>query len=304
VLDRVVVIKLNGGLGTSMGLHGPKSLVEVKPGVSFLDAIVRQVRALGLPLVLMNSFATHEPTLAALESYPELTALHFLQGKVRKLDARTLEPVAWRRDPALEWAPPGHGDIYRALLDSGMLETLLDRGYRYAFVSNSDNLAAVVEPRILAWFASERLPFLMEVVEGVEGRRKGGHIARRDGRFVLRESAQVPDGDGSFADHRRWRYYNTNNLWLDLHALAELGAPPELPPIVNRKTVDPRDPSSPQVVQLETAAGAAIGVIDGAAALCVPRDRFAPVKTNDDLLVVRSDAYVLRADDARLVPAS
>jgi UTP--glucose-1-phosphate uridylyltransferase len=313
VLDSAVVIKLNGGLGTSMGLSAPKSLIEVKPGVTFLEVIVRQVLALRrrhearLPLVLMNSFSTREATLDALRGRPALQVgdlpLDFLQTREPKLDASTLEPVEWPRDPALEWAPPGHGDIYPALAGSGMLGALLERGYRYAFVSNSDNLGAVLEPRILSWFASERLPFLMEVAEGVTGERKGGHIARRDGRLVLRETAQVPEGDTSFADHERWRYYNTNNLWIDLRALADRREPLDLPLIVNRKTVDPSDPASPEVVQLETAMGAALSLIDGAAALCVPRTRFAPVKTTNDLLVVRSDAYVLREDDARMLPA-
>jgi UTP--glucose-1-phosphate uridylyltransferase len=310
-LDKAVVIKLNGGLGTSMGLSGPKSLVEVKPGVTFLDAIVRQVLALRrrhgvrLPLVLMNSFSTRDPTLAALERYPDLPVgdlpLDFLQNMEPKLRADGLEPVEWPSDPRLEWAPPGHGDLYPALAGSGMLARLLEHGYEYAFVSNSDNLGAVLEPRILAWLATERLPFAMEVVEGTEADRKGGHIARRDGRLVLRETAQAPPGDDSFGDYRRWRYYNTNNLWMHLPSLEPEAL--DLPLIVNRKTVDPSDPSSPEVIQLETAMGAAIGAIDGAAAVRVPRTRFAPVKTTDDLLVVRSDAYVLREDDARVEPA-
>jgi UTP--glucose-1-phosphate uridylyltransferase len=73
-----------------------------------------------------------------------------------------------------------------------------------------------------------------------------------------------------------------------------------LPMIVNRKTVDPGDSSSPEVIQLETAMGAAIDVFDGAAAVRVPRSRFAPVKTTNDLLVVRSDVYELD-DDSRVV---
>jgi UTP--glucose-1-phosphate uridylyltransferase len=311
-LARAVVIKLNGGLGTSMGLSGPKSLIEVKPGVTFLDAIVRQVLALRrshgvrLPLVLMNSFSTREATLAALERYPDLRAdvpLDFLQSVEPKLRADDLEPVEWPDDPRLEWAPPGHGDLYPALAGSGMLATLLERGYEYAFVSNSDNLGAVLEPRILGWFAAERLPFAMEVVEGTERDRKGGHIARRDGRLVLRETAQAPEGDDSFGDYRRWRHYNTNNLWIHLPSLAERAGPLDLPLIVNRKTVDPSDPASPEVLQLETAMGAAIGAIEGAAALRVPRSRFAPVKTTNDLLVVRSDAYVFHEDDGRVLPA-
>jgi UTP--glucose-1-phosphate uridylyltransferase len=315
VLDRAVVIKLNGGLGTSMGLSQPKSLIEVKPGVSFLDAIVRQTLALRrihrarLPLLLMNSFATREPTLAVLrERYPELPVadlpLDFLQSMEPKLRAEDLTPVDWRADPRLEWAPPGHGDIYAALAGSGTLQALLERGYEYAFASNSDNLGAVLEPRILAWFARERLPFLMEVVEETRGGRKGGHIARLRGRIVLRETAQVPEGDESFADTERWRHYNSNNLWFHLPSIERRAADLDLPLIVNRKNVDPGDPSSPEVLQLESAMGAAVGEIEGAAAVRVPRSRFAPVKTTSDLLVVRSDAYVLREDDARVVPAT
>jgi UTP--glucose-1-phosphate uridylyltransferase len=307
-LDKAVVIKLNGGLGTSMGLHEPKSLIEVKPGVTFLDVIVRQVQALRrrhgarLPLVLMNSFSTREATARALDHYDDPGVEELLQSMEPKLAAHDLAPVEWPADPGLEWAPPGHGDIYPSLIGSGMLADLLERGFEYAFVSNSDNLGAVLEPRILAWLARERLPFLMEVVEGTEGERKGGHIARRDGRLVLRETAQAPEGDDSFGDYRRWRHYNTNNLWISLPALAGAG-PPDLPVIVNRKTVDPSDPESPGVIQLETAMGAAVGAIDGAAALRVPRWRFAPVKTTNDLLVVRSDAYVLREEDGRVEPA-
>jgi UTP--glucose-1-phosphate uridylyltransferase len=309
-LDRTVVIKLNGGLGTSMGLSAPKSLVDVKPGASFLDVIARQVLALRrrhgarLPLVLMNSFSTRDATLSALERYEDLPAdvpPDFLQNMEPKLDADSLAPVEWPADPRLEWAPPGHGDIYAALAGSGMLAKLLDHGYEYAFVSNADNLGAVLEPSILGWLAAEDIPFAMEVVEGTEADRKGGHIARRNGRLVLRETAQTPDGDDSFGDYRRWRHYNTNNLWIHLPALGDGRL--DLPLIVNRKTVDPSDSASPTVIQLETAMGAAIGAIEGAAAVRVPRTRFAPVKTTDDLLVVRSDAYVLHEEDALLEPA-
>jgi UTP--glucose-1-phosphate uridylyltransferase len=246
----------------------------------------------------MNSFSTRDATR---EAHPAIE--DFLQSMEPKLSADSLAPVEWPGHPELEWAPPGHGDIYPSLVASGMLGDLLGRGFEYAFVSNSDNLGAVLDPRILAWFASERLPFLMEVAEGVPGERKGGHIARRDGRLILRETAQAPEGDDSFGDHRRWRFYNTNNLWISLEALAATGGALDLPLIVNRKPVDPSDAESPEVVQLETAMGAAIGAIDGAGALQVPRTRFAPVKTTNDLLVVRSDAYVLREDDAHIEPA-
>jgi UTP--glucose-1-phosphate uridylyltransferase len=320
-LERAVVLKLNGGLGTSMGMTRAKSLLEIKDGHTFLDVIVRQVlhlrerHAAAIRLLLMNSFATRDDTLAALERYPELklddVPLDFVQGKVPKLLADGFDPVEWPADPSLEWAPPGHGDVFTSLATSGMLDTLLERGYEYLFLSNSDNLGAVLEPRILTWFAREELPFLSEVVDRTEADRKGGHLARRrdGGGLVLRETAQVPDEDQeAFEDIERHRFFNANNIWVNLRALKraldERGGVLGLPMIVNRKTVDPSDPSSPKVLQLETAMGAAIGVFEGAAAVHVPRARFAPVKTTSHLLVVRSDAYELAEDwTVQLAPA-
>jgi UTP--glucose-1-phosphate uridylyltransferase len=317
-LDRVAVIKLNGGLGTSMGLTRAKSLVEARDGYTFLDLIARQTIHLRdrtgarVPLLFMSSFVTHDDTLAALERYGSLSddlPPDFLQSKEPKLRADDLYPIEWPPAPELEWCPPGHGDLYPALAASGMLDALLERGYEYAFVSNSDNLGATVEPRIAAWASAHEIPFVMEVVEGTEAERKGGHVARRrsDGRLVLRESAQTPDDEAdSFRDYRRWRYFNTNNLWVRLRSLAEElergGGSLDLPPILNRKTVDPRDSTTPEVIQLESAMGAAIGSFDGGRAVMVPRERFAPVKTTDDLLVLRSDAYELTEESrARLV---
>jgi UTP--glucose-1-phosphate uridylyltransferase len=313
-LARTLVIKLNGGLGTSMGMTRAKSLLEVRDGLSFLDIIARQVLALRerfgvkLPLLLMNSFATREDSLAALERYPDLAVdglpLDFVQHKEPKLLAEDLTPAQWPPDPGLEWCPPGHGDLYTAMVTSGTLDALLYAGFRWAFVSNSDNLGAVLDSRILAWFAGEEMPFLMEVADRTQADRKGGHLAqRRDGGLVLREIAQTPDEDvDTFQDITRHRYFNTNTLWVDLEALArvmrERAGVLGLPMIVNRKTVDPADSSSPPVIQIETAMGAAIDVFDGARAVRVPRRRFAPVKTTSDLLVLRSDAHVLAADGA------
>lgn len=315
-LDQTVVLKLNGGLGTSMGMTKAKSLLEVKDGMTFLDVIVRQVlrqretTGARLPLVLMNSFATRDDSLELLSRYDELEVdvpADFVQNKVPKLLADDLTPVDWPDDPGKEWSPPGHGDLYTALVTSGMLDRLLEAGYRYAFVSNSDNLGAILEPRTLAWFAREDLPFLIEVIDRTEADKKGGHIAHRreGGGLVLREIAQTPDEDvDAFQDTSKHRYFNANTIWLNLPRLKatldEQDGVLGLPMIVNRKTVDPGDESSPGVIQLETAMGAAIDVFDGAQALHVPRERFIPVKTTNDLLVVRSDAYELD-DDFKLV---
>ena len=307
---QTAVIKLNGGLGTSMGMDRAKSLLCVRSGLSFLDIIARQVLQLRgeydatLPLLFMNSFRTSGDTMAALARYEDLPVeglpLEFLQNKEPKLLSKDLSPVSWPVDPQLEWCPPGHGDIYTALRGSGLIRRLLDAGYRYAFVSNSDNLGAVADARVAGWFAQSGAPFAIEAVRRTPSDRKGGHFARRlsDGRLVLRESAQTLDADKeALADLGRHKYCSTNNIWFDLEAmqrtLDERGGILGLPLIRNVKTVDPGDPTSPEVIQIETAMGAAIEVFEGARLIEVGRDRFIPVKTTNDLLVLRSDVYDL-----------
>lgn len=311
VLNRTVVLKLNGGLGTSMGMHGPKSLLTAKDDLSFLDIIVRQVLQLRsassarLPLVLMDSFHTHRATRQAVGHYPDFVQdvpLSFLQHKVPKVRKSDLSPVSWPEDPAKEWCPPGHGDLYAALSTSAMLNKLLKGGYEYAFISNSDNLGATLDVSILGYFAAERLPFLMEVADRTRADSKGGHLARRaDDQLILREIAQCPSDElEKFQDIARYRYFNTNNLWLHLPTLRQLLSERKgvlgLPLIRNEKPVDPTDLKSFRVYQLETAMGSAIAVFPGAQALRVPRTRFVPIKKNSDLLVLWSDVYELTAD--------
>ena len=316
-LPHAVVIKLNGGLGTTMGMTQAKSLLPVKDGLTFLDIIALQIRTLGersgvrVPLVLMNSFRTRADSLAALAKHGQLSgalAPDFMQHKVPRLLASALSPVAWPQEPEHEWCPPGHGDLYTALVTSGALAAMLAAGLRFAFVSNADNLGAALDLDLLGWFAESGVPFAMEVKRRSEADKKGGHIARtKAGRLTLRETAQCPDGEvASFQDVDLYKFFNTNNLWIDLHALERAldenaGVLP-LPYIRNEKNVDPRDAQSPKVLQLETAMGAAISCFDGARAIQVPAHRFAPVKSTGDLLAIRSDAYVLGAD-YRILPA-
>jgi UDP-N-acetylglucosamine pyrophosphorylase len=308
LLNRLAVVKLNGGLGTSMGLDGAKSLIAVRAGETFLDFIARQVlhlRAHGgapkLAFYLMDSFSTQADTLDYLKKYPTLPSdgeLDFLQSKVARLDRTTLLPVSWPAQPDLEWCPPGHGDLYPSLLSCGLLDKLLARGIRFLFVSNADNLGATVDPRLLRYFAGSGCSFLMEVARRTPADQKGGHLARRrsDGRLLLREGAQSPVADeAEFQSIERHRFFNTNNLWIRLdHLKAELdrqGGVLPLALITNEKSVDPRAAGSPKVLQIESAMGAAIESFSQSGAIVVPRSRFAPVKTTSDLLALRSDAY-------------
>jgi UTP--glucose-1-phosphate uridylyltransferase len=318
-LGRTVVIKLNGGLGTSMGVSGPKSALMVRDGLSFLDIIAQQVLALRrrhgvqTPLVLMDSFRTREESLEILGRHEGLAVdglpLDFLQNMEPKLRADDLGPVEWPEGPSLEWCPPGHGDLYVALQTTGLLDALRERGYRYAFLSNADNLGATCEGAVPAWMAREGIPYVAEVSARTRNDRKGGHLGVRksDGRLVLRDSAMVAEGeDHFFQDTDRHPWFHTNNLWVDLDVLAARLAESDgilgLPIIVNRKTVDPTRPDSPAVIQIESAMGAAVELFDGSRALAVDRSRFRPVKTTNELLLIRSDLY--RLDDDSVVQST
>jgi len=313
LLEQTVVLKLNGGLGTGMGLDKAKSLLKISGENTFLDLIARQVEWMKaefkqpkLNFMLMNSFSTEDDTQAALSKYPGLGSgadLSFVQNKAPKITASDLTAAAWPANPDHEWCPPGHGDLYPAMLGSGTLDSLLGKGLKYMFVSNSDNLGATMDLKILTHFVASGAPFMMEVATRTDADKKGGHLAtmKTGGGLTLRESAQCPEADEkAFQDCDKYKYFNTNNLWIDLAKLKEAfnannGALP-LPVMVNDKTVDPRDKKSTKVIQLETAMGAAISAFKGASAIPIPRTRFVPVKKCDDLIALRSDAYVLTAD--------
>ena len=255
----------------------------------------------------MNSFRTREDSLEVLAGHPEIQVdglpLDFLQNREPQLRADDLTPVEWEADPELEWCPPGHGDIYTALLASGLLDALLDKGYRYAMTANSDNLGAAPSASIAGWFAASGAPYAPEMCRRTPADVKGGHLAIRksDGRIILRDTAQTPEDQMHyFTDQFRHPFFHTNNLWFDLkvlrETLVERGGILGLPLIRNSKTVDPADSSSTPIIQLETAMGAAVEAFEGATAIEVPRSRFLPVKTTNDLLLVRSDVYEVDDD--------
>ncbi len=309
-LEKLVVIKLNGGLGTSMGLKKAKTLLKVKGEMNFLDIISRQILHLraesekAIPLLLMHSFNTRDDSLKYLEKYSELPlpylSLDFLQSKFPKIIQDDLSPLQ-NKDDNKNWNPPGHGEIYSALASSGVLNRLLELDYEYAFLSNSDNLGAVVDEKILSYFAEHKIPFMMEVCKRTEVDKKGGHLAQsKSGQLILRETAQCPDDEVElFQDIKRYSYFNTNNLWVNLKVLKqklfETNYMLPLQLILNGKEVD-----GTKVFQVESAMGAAISVFKGSEAILVNRDRFAPVKKTTDLLGIWSDAYKL-TDDYRLV---
>ncbi|KAG9262629.1 UDP-glucose pyrophosphorylase 2a [Astyanax mexicanus] len=309
-LNKLVVVKLNGGLGTSMGCKGPKSLISVRNENTFLDLTVQQIEHLNktynadVPLVLMNSFNTDEDTKKILQKYTHhRVKIHtFNQSRYPRINKESLLPVATNMSLTGEnseaWYPPGHGDIYASFYNSGLLEKLLSEGKEYIFVSNIDNLGATVDLHILNHLMSQpadrRCEFVMEVTDKTRADVKGGTLIQYDNKLRLLEIAQVPKAHvDEFKSVTKFKIFNTNNLWISLPAIKRLQQQNslDLEIIVNPKTLD----GGLNVIQLETAVGAAIKSFDNALGINVPRSRFLPVKTSSDLLLVMSNLYSLEA---------
>ncbi|XP_065176320.1 UTP--glucose-1-phosphate uridylyltransferase-like [Sycon ciliatum] len=303
-LEKLVVLKLNGGLGTSMGCKGPKSLIAVRGEHTFLDLTVQQIEALNkkynvsVPLVLMNSFNTHVDTQKILWKYhgTGVPIFTFQQSCYPRINRESLMPMDTNLDSKEAWYPPGHGDFYEAFYNSSYLTKFIEQGKEFVFVSNIDNLGANVDINILSFLLSQpaekRCEFVTEVTDKTRADIKGGTLIDYQGKLRLLEIAQVPkDHIDEFTSISKFKIFNTNNMWINLAAIKRLTEAKawNMEIIRNEKTTD----SGTRVIQLETAAGAAIKHFDGATGINVPRRRFLPVKLTSDLLLVMSNLYTI-----------
>ncbi|CAC9889350.1 unnamed protein product [Aureobasidium pullulans] len=283
-LNKLAVLKLNGGLGTSMGCVGPKSVIEVRDGMSFLDLSVRQIEYLNrtygvnVPFVLMNSFNTDSDTANIIKKY---------EG--HNIDIMTFNQSRY----------PRHGDVFESLYNSGILDKLLERGVEIVFLSNADNLGAVVDLKILQHMVDTKAEYIMELTDKTKADVKGGTIIDYEGQARLLEIAQVPkEHVNEFKSIKKFKYFNTNNIWMNLRAVKRIVENNELAMeiIPNGKSIpaDKKGEADVSIVQLETAVGAAIRHFHNAHGVNVPRRRFLPVKTCSDLMLVKSDLYTLK----------
>ncbi|CAN6227038.1 unnamed protein product [Urochloa humidicola] len=300
LLDKLAVLKLNGGLGTTMGCTGPKSVIEVRNGFTFLDLIVIQIESLNkkygsnVPLLLMNSFNTHDDTLKIVEKYANSSIeIHtFNQSQYPRVVADEFLPWPSKGKTDKDgWYPPGHGDIFPSLMNSGKLDLLLLQGKEYVFIANSDNLGAIVDMKILNHLIHKQNEYCMEVTPKTLADVKGGTLISYEERVQLLEIAQVPDAHvNEFKSIEKFKIFNTNNLWVNLKAIKRLV---EADALKMEIIPNPKEVDGVKVLQLETAAGAAIRFFDHAIGINVPRSRFLPVKATSDLQLVQSDLYTL-----------
>lgn len=301
LLSQCAILKLNGGLGTTMGCSGPKALINVRDGVNFLEAIVQQLydcnntNNCNIPLVLMNSFNTQEETSKYLKDnlHDRVTVLTFLQNEFLRINSRTGLPLAKSLNASKDmFYPPGHGDIFASLQSSGMLDRLLNMGIKYIFVSNIDNLGATFDIKILEYMHSEKKDYVMEVTDKTINDVKGGNIIEYNGILELLEIAQVPkENIDDFYDINKFRVFNTNNIWINLETIKSklTDKSLNLDVIINKKMHN-----GIPIIQLETAIGSAIKIFENSCCINVPRNRFHPVKSCIDLFLLRSCFYELK----------
>jgi UTP--glucose-1-phosphate uridylyltransferase len=284
VLERGAVASLvvAGGAGTRFGV-AVKGLVPVLGGRTFLELKLEDARRAGapagrpVPVAIMTSAATHGPIAEAVGGAPDV--LVFQQRMLPRLTP-ALRPYRDAKG-ALSLSPAGHGDVFRALRESGLGDDLASHGVRVLFFSNVDNLAATLDPVALGAHLALGQALTVEVTarRGAGGALDAGAApVRVDGHLRLVEQV----------DPARHRLISTNTIWFDLPALLAR----ELP--LPWRVVEKRLGGVP-VLQLEQVTGEVTGLVDSAgrpllpgAYLEVPRDdparsRFEPVKRREDL---------------------
>jgi len=317
MLSKLVVVKLNGGLGTSMGCRGPKSVISVRNDLTFLDLTVQQIEFLNknydadVPLVLMNSFNTDEDTEKVIRKYKSFNVkiFTFNQSRYPRISRDSYTPIPTTcntKDNIDAWYPPGHGDFYLSFNNSGLLKKFVDEGRDYCFISNVDNLGATVDLNILNFLlhptaGSPKVEFLMELTDKTKADVKGGTLIHYKNHLRLLEIAQVPKQHvDDFKSVKKFKIFNTNNLWISLQGVQTIieNKTLDMEVIVNNKTLE----NGLNVIQLETAVGAAMKCFDGCIGINVPRRRFLPVKKTSDLMLVMSNLYSLKNGSLEMSP--
>jgi len=213
------VIILAGGMATRFG-GVVKASVEALPGQSFLDLKLLDVRQLAelcettIPVYLMTSFATDASlrTLVSSLSSPRVPVHTFAQF----VSLRLTPDGELFRDAAGEPSPyaPGHGDFAPALRARGVLRQLLERGVEYVAMTNIDNLAATLDPALLALHVASRRDMTFEVVRRDDA-DQGGTPARVDGVLQVIEGLREPAG----FERSSIPWFSTNCLYFNLRAL-------------------------------------------------------------------------------------
>jgi UTP--glucose-1-phosphate uridylyltransferase len=314
---QVAILVLNGGMATRFGggATGVVSVVEGRPLASFLAVKLGQARtvaqALGthIPVVLMHSFATQDPSEAHLREIDwsgvdPADRDAFAQSIMPRVlpDGTPLPelPEAAGMDDTDLYCAPGHGDTLEQLRVSGALGRLRARGVQHVLVSNVDNLGASLDPVVLGAHleaVDAGAGVSVEVVRREAGDAGGCVALLEDGTAAIIEGFRLPVG----VDMADYPHFNTNTLWL---ALAAVDHEIPLSWFAVRKQIDwpGRDGTDGklEVVQFERLIGQITESVPSAYLEVDRAARFLPIKVREDLQTY-ADELAAFARDAGVV---
>ncbi|KAL3622381.1 hypothetical protein CASFOL_033792 [Castilleja foliolosa] len=263
LFDKLVVLKVNGSLGTNIGFNGPKCAMEISGGLSCLDLIINQIEALNakygcnIPLLLVNASIAHAGILKVLEKHLNKNIHSVPQNHYhQEYDVNSVPPSGKGRDNNDEMNSVNLAEIFLPLMKSGKLDVLLSQGKEYILLLSDDNLAHVIDPmvlEILNHLIQNNIKFCLEVMP------KSSEFEKSN--FPVNEE-DIP----ILTPRKNWKFIDT--MWMDINSIESL---------VERRAVK----GHLTIAEL----------FDQYFALSVPKSRYLPVKATSDLFLLQSDLY-------------
>ncbi|WVZ19020.1 hypothetical protein V8G54_006342 [Vigna mungo] len=261
LLDKFVVLKINGAQGRNMDLDGPKSAINISDGQTFLDMIINQIEMLNskygcrVPLLLFDKNDIGDTSLKVLEKYSKSS-----------VEVHTLKPgesgelkLSGEHSSKEEMHPFDEAEVFRSLMTGGTLDSLLSQGKEYILVLKSDNVATIVDPNILNHLMINDIEYCMEVTPN-----QSFNLILTAMKFKLSSIFVRVLSCAVIFKHMK--------MWVSLRAIKRFVDADEL------------KQEKPSVFKFF---GNVIGV-------SVPESRFFPLDVTSDLLLLQSDLYTCR----------
>ncbi|WMV10962.1 hypothetical protein MTR67_004347 [Solanum verrucosum] len=278
LLDKLVVLKFNGNLGSDMGFSGPKSALEVCNGLTCLDLVVNHIESINskygcnIPLLMMNTPSTHDGIMKVLEKHPNKNIHTFTQSQRQQENIEDMsEPRTLNKSSAQEKLYPSNLlEVFLSLNSSGKLEPLISQGKEYFLLLQSENVAEVVDPKILNHLIKNSIEHCVEVMPTTSGT----------------EETSLPPQEGRIQSFK------------DLHCMMNLiflffivRGPKSKEHVKSINTMWMSMSCVERLLQRNDLGFTSSKFFDRAFAIDTPWSRYLPVERTSDLLILQSDLY-------------